>query len=73
MNKVVPIDKSSTILTIALAFLFLGEGITWLKGAAVVLIAIGTFLMIEKKRSPETRPNERAGWSMPSSPPCSPA
>ena len=49
VNKVVPIDKSSTILTIVLAFLFLGEGITWLKGAAVVLIAIGTFLMIEKK------------------------
>ena len=49
VNKVVPIDKSSTILTIVLAFLFLGEGITRLKGAAVVLIAIGTFLMIEKK------------------------
>ena len=49
VNKVVPIDKSSTILTIVLAFLFLGEGITWLKGAGVVLIAIGTFLMIEKK------------------------
>lgn len=49
VNKVVPIDKSSTILTIVLAFLFLGEGITWLKAAAVVLIAIGTFLMIEKK------------------------
>ena len=40
VNKVVPIDKSSTILTIALAFLFLGEGITWLKGAAVVLNAV---------------------------------
>ena len=74
VNKVVPIDKSSTILTIVLAFLFLGEGITWLKGAAVVLIAIGTFLMIEKKAvTGETRPNERAGCSMPSSPPCSPA
>ena len=46
VNKVVPIDKSSTILTIVLAFLFLGEGITWLKGAAVVLIAIGTVLSL---------------------------
>ena len=51
VNKVVPIDKSSTILTILLALIFLGEGITWLKGAAVVLIAVGTFLMIQKKES----------------------
>ena len=61
MNKVVPIDKSSTILTIALAFLFLGEGITWLKGAAVVLIAIGTFLMIEKKAVTGNKA-ERKSW-----------
>lgn len=51
VNKVVPIDKSSTVLTILLALIFLGEGITWLKGAAVVLIAVGTFLMIQKKES----------------------
>ena len=61
VNKVVPIDKSSTILTIVLAFLFLGEGITWLKGAAVVLIAIGTFLMIEKKAVTENKA-ERKSW-----------
>lgn len=51
VNKVVPIDKSSTVLTILLALIFLGEGITWLKGAAVALIAVGTFLMIQKKES----------------------
>ena len=39
------------MLTILLALIFLGEGITWLKGAAVVLIAVGTFLMIQKKES----------------------
>lgn len=61
VNNVVPIDKSSTILTIVLAFLFLGEGITWLKGAAVVLIAIGTFLMIEKKAVTENKA-ERKSW-----------
>mgnify|MGYP002611169308 CR=1 FL=1 len=61
VNKVVPIDKSSTILTIVLAFLFLGEGITWLKGAAVVLIAIGTFLMIEKKAVTGNKA-ERKSW-----------
>ena len=50
VNKVVPIDKSSTILTIILAFIFLGEPITPVKGIAVVLIGIGTFMMIQKKR-----------------------
>ena len=49
VNKVVPIDKSSTVLTILLALIFLGEQITWIKGIAVVLIGAGTFLMIEKK------------------------
>lgn len=49
VNKVVPIDKSSTILTILLALIFLGEPVSWLTGIAVVLIAAGTFLMIEKK------------------------
>lgn len=49
VNKVVPIDKSSTILTILLAFILLGEPISLLKGVAVVLIGIGTFMMIEKK------------------------
>lgn len=50
VNKVVPIDKSSTILTILLAFLVLGEPISWLKAICVVLIGAGTFLMIEKKK-----------------------
>ena len=51
INKVVPIDKSSTVLTILLAFIFLGEKITAAKGIAVVLIAAGTFMMIEKKEN----------------------
>lgn len=51
VNKVVPIDKSSTVLTILLAFVFLGEPISLLKGICVVMIAVGTFLMIEKKRT----------------------
>lgn len=49
INKVVPIDKSSTILTILLAFLFLHESISLPKVIGVVVIAVGTFLMIEKK------------------------
>lgn len=49
INKVVPIDKSSTILTILLAFLFLREEISLLKAVGIVMIGIGTLMMIEKK------------------------
>lgn len=51
INKVVPIDKSSTVLTMLLAFIFLGEGFTWVSGIAIVLIAAGTFMMIQKKEN----------------------
>ena len=51
INKVVPIDKSSTVLTILLAFVFLHESISPPKGIGVALIAAGTFLMIEKKET----------------------
>lgn len=49
ISKVVPIDKSSVILTILLAFIFLQEEINLSKAVGVVLIGTGTFLMIEKK------------------------
>ncbi|MCH4180547.1 MAG: EamA family transporter [Atopobiaceae bacterium] len=49
VNKVVPVDKASTVLTIILAFIFLGEPITPVKGVAVVAIGIGTYLMIQRK------------------------
>lgn len=62
VNKVVPIDKSSTILTIILAFIFLGEPITPVKGIAVVLIGIGTFMMIQKKETVD-EPEEPKGGS----------
>ena len=61
VNKVVPIDKSSTVLTILLALIFLNERISWLKGAAVVLIGVGTFLMIEKKAVSGEK-KERKSW-----------
>lgn len=51
INKVVPIDKSSTVLTILLAFLFFSEEINLSKGMGIILIAVGTYLMIEKKKS----------------------
>lgn len=61
INKVVPIDKSSTILTIILAFFFLHEGISLPKAIGVVLIAIGTFMMIEKKDADPKQVRGR-GW-----------
>ena len=59
VNKVTPIDKSSTILTMILAMIFLGENITVLKIISIVLIGIGTYLMIEKKEDKkETKDNK---------------
>lgn len=49
VNKVAPIDKSSTILTMILAFILLGEGFTPVAGIGMVLMFIGTMLMIERK------------------------
>lgn len=51
VNKVTPIDKSSTVLTIVLAMFFLNEEPTWMKVGAVTLISIGTFFMIQKKKN----------------------
>lgn len=62
INKVVPIDKSSTILTILLAFLFLKEGITWIKAVSVLAIGAGTFLMIQKKEIQENKIARSKSW-----------
>lgn len=64
INKVVPIDKSSTVLTILLALIFLGEGLSIKKAGAVLLIAIGTMLMIVKKKgnSTEQKKETQKDW-----------
>lgn len=49
VNKVTPVDKSSTVLTMLLAFIILGEEISILKAVCMVLIGAGTYLMIVKK------------------------
>lgn len=64
INKVVPIDKSSTVLTILLALIFLQEGISIPKAVAVAAIAAGILLMIEKKDVEETRETGRGGWML---------
>lgn len=59
VNKVTPIDKSSTILTMLLAFIFLREEITWLKFAAMVLIGAGTYMMIQKKKTEDKKEDKK--------------
>ena len=52
VNKVVPIDKSSTVLTVLLAILLFGESNHLaVKLIGTALLAVGVFLMIEKKNS----------------------
>ena len=62
INKVVPIDKSSTILTILLALIFLHEGLTLEKAGCVCLIGIGTALMITRKEVTEDREQHIGSW-----------
>ena len=52
INKVVPIDKSSTILTVLLAIICFGETSNLVvKLIATAILALGIFLMVEKKKS----------------------
>ena len=61
VNKVVPVDKSSTILTVLLAIICFGETENLaVKLAATALLAVGIFLMIEKKQS--EKKTESRGW-----------
>jgi transporter family protein len=61
VNKVVPIDKASTVLTVLLAILLFGEtNHLFVKIIGVVLIAVGTILMIEKKDVQAKK--EKKGW-----------
>lgn len=62
INKVVPIDKSSTVLTIVLAFIFLHEQVSLLKLVCVILIAIGTFMMIQKKENVKAKESNSKAW-----------
>lgn len=51
VNKVTPIDKSSTILTMILAIIFFHETLSFLKVICMSMIGIGTYFMIEKKKN----------------------
>lgn len=55
VNKVVPIDKSSTVLSIILAAVFLREPVSVIGWVCVAAIAVGTYMMIEKKEHTEEK------------------
>lgn len=59
VNKVTPIDKTSTVLTMILAFLFLGEAFTVPMFIGMVGILAGTMLMIEKKETVVTQQQKK--------------
>lgn len=62
-NKVVPIDKSSTILTILLACIFFHEGLSLAKIGCVCMIGVGTMLMITRKEDVESNTSDKS-WLM---------
>lgn len=62
INKVVPVDKSSVVLAILPAWVFLGEPLSLTKAAGLVLIGAGTFMMIEKKDLAPERQRSGSRW-----------
>ena len=61
INKVVPIDKSSTVLTVLLAIICFSETSNLaMKLLATAILAVGIFLMVEKKKGEEK--SERKSW-----------
>src|SRR5690606_34958759 len=61
VNKVTPIDKSSTVMTMILALIILGEKITVYKLAGMILITVGTYMMITRKKSSE-KAGSNSSW-----------
>lgn len=59
VNKVVPIDKSSTILTILLALIFFHEGLSLAKIDCVCMIGVGTMLMMNRKEDVESNTSDK--------------
>ena len=64
VNKVMPIDKSSTILTMILAFIFLSEPIGMITVVGMALMGVGTWLMLElNKKSDGNDEESKSGKS----------
>ena len=60
IHKVVPIDKTSTILSMVFAFIFLGEPVSAAVIISILLIGAGTFLMVHQKKSGKSE--SAKGW-----------
>ena len=63
INKVVPIDKSSIVLTVLLAIICFGETSNLvMKLIATAILAVGIFLMVDKKKREEKQ--ESKTWML---------
>lgn len=63
VNKVVPIDKSSTVISVLLAIFLLGETDNLaVKLIATAFISVGIFLMVEKKETEQKQ--EKRQWAL---------
>ena len=62
VSKVTPIDKSSTVLTIILAALLLGEDMTLFTVGGVMIIIAGTYLMIQRTLNDNDVSSTRKSW-----------
>ena len=63
VNKVVPVDKMSTVLAALIAIVLFGEtGNLAVKLAGTAVITLGTFLMIEKKQSVGAEQKQDRAW-----------
>lgn len=63
VNKVVPVDKMSTVLAMLIAIVLFGEtGNLAVKLVGTAVITLGTFLMIEKKQSVGAEQKQDRAW-----------
>ncbi len=63
VNKVVPVDKMSTVLAVLIAIVLFGEtGNLAVKLVGTTVITLGTFLMIEKKQSVGAEQKQDRAW-----------
>ena len=62
VSKVSPVDKSSTVLAMVLAFVFLGESISVWTLAGMALMILGTFLMTQRAASDAEPAGNRRSW-----------
>lgn len=63
INKVVVIDKSSTVISMIFAIVFLGERFTFVTVLCIAAIAFGTFLMVYKKSQKSTKNKSWILWA----------